>query len=192
MAIGARSTDVTDVLRSTREAEWTRRMGLDVATTPKFRRREGEFIRGDREGAHLAPWFAFAPDVILWGADHLRQQGRAGASSHGTSSRGWRRGIQFSDVELAWHSAKGPSSIGGRVIVADHSARELTACVSPPRHAETHPRDAVVPSCQCSLAPRKHHPRPVHGQRHDRHRGVRDGHEASWASRLSGAGSMRR
>ena len=70
----------------------------------------GLAVVGDESGGHLSPWFQF-PQVILWGADHLRSQLPSGGRFVGWNKLDGRESFDdFSDMEFGWHSRKGRST----------------------------------------------------------------------------------
>ena len=126
----ADATDILDVLRAHRpdavvtdppygiglsNAGYGRRPRSKYAPRIEVEERRGDYrIHGDEAGADLSPWLDFAPQVVLWGADHLRAQlpegGRFCAWMKVPPERdsGWD---SYSDVEFAWHSQAGAARI---------------------------------------------------------------------------------
>lgn len=69
-------------------------------------------IAGDDVGADLAPWLQDWPQVLLWGADHLRAQLPAGGRLLAWDKLAGRESWDsFTDVEFGWHSEKGAARI---------------------------------------------------------------------------------
>ena len=69
-------------------------------------KRAREPFHGDREAANLQPWFDFAPDVVLWGADHLREQLPSGGRF-----LGWSRGCNRGDHSLISNTRGGKAPL---------------------------------------------------------------------------------
>ena len=70
-------------------------------------------IHGDKTGADVRAWVDFAPDVVIWGAEHLRRYlpaegGRFLAWDKLAGRAPWDT---FGDVEFAWHNRKGAPRI---------------------------------------------------------------------------------
>lgn len=86
------------------------RPGGSLGATPAAAARGSPKIHGDDIGADLAPWWSF-PQVIFWGADHLRRQlppgGRFLSWDKLADMEPWD---DFSDVEFAWHSRRGKAT----------------------------------------------------------------------------------
>ena len=82
-------------------------------------------ILGDAEGADIRPWIDFAPDVVLWGADHLRRFLPAGGRFLAWDKlAGMQPWDSFSDVEFGWHSRPGKATVIShrwKGIVVDHT-----------------------------------------------------------------------
>ena len=70
----------------------------------------GPAIHGDKEGALLEPWLDF-PQMMFWGADHLRSQIPPGGRFVCWDKLGERDAYDdYSDVEFGWHSRKGKAT----------------------------------------------------------------------------------
>ena len=84
-------------------------------TERKVRERRGLApIVGDRDrSANVRPFLALAPQAWCWGADHLREQLPSGGRFVAWDKLAGRDpfGDNFSDVEYAWHSRAGRSTI---------------------------------------------------------------------------------
>ena len=164
---------------------------VDARTPATLKARGSPRIHGDQDGPVLASWMEFA-QVVLWGADHLRTQlpnggrflawdklcGREPYDSFGDGGIC----VAFAQRGRIHHQ---PQVEG----VGYKQGRGGCGVCSPPPHTEARPRHAVV---HPRVPPRSgsHHPRPLHGQRHDRNRSLRDGHEVRSGSILSEGGSM--
>ena len=68
-------------------------------------------VVGDDAGVDISPWLSF-PQALLWGADHMREQlPQGGRFLAWDKLEGMPPCDGFSDVEFAWHSAAGSTSI---------------------------------------------------------------------------------
>ena len=77
-----------------------------------YRERDFDSIHGDDKGALMAPWFNFAPQILFWGADKLRQQIPEGGRLLAWDKLAGMPSINaFTDVEYAWHSKSGASRL---------------------------------------------------------------------------------
>ena len=62
-------------------------------------------IVGDDTGVDISRWIGFAPDVLLWGADHLRAQLPSGGGFLAWDKlAGLQPWDSYCDVEFAWRS----------------------------------------------------------------------------------------
>ena len=111
--------DATDILDTLREHEpdavimdppyGLKLTGLGESANKPHSKLKRPRFRGDDEAANIGVWMDF-PQVLLWGADHLRGQLPAGGRFLAWDKlAGLQPWDSFSDVEFAWHSRKGAS-----------------------------------------------------------------------------------
>ena len=73
----------------------------------------GSAIHGEKAGVSIQAWIDFAPNVIIWGADHMRSQIPDYGRFLAWDKLGGRKafGDDYCDVEFAWHNRKSAARI---------------------------------------------------------------------------------